>query len=295
MIGSANLTSGALTTNSEAVLLIGGTEEDSTDTLDEISQLIDRYWQISRPIDESEAAAYREIWNRKRPALRRLIGQYGKGNTSKPLTASSVRSMSWRQYFEAVKADPYHGFDKRCELLAIVARAFAVHPRFESMSLPLRKTIAGLPNDMETRWAWFGSMKGAGYYHQAVNENNGHLSQALENILLYGVVTRTDYENYIEEFIKAFPNGGHGVGIASRLLALKRPDQFICLDSKNQKNLCADFGIARTAMNYERYWEEIVERIMDTPWWNQKRPDDRLEGAVWDGRAAMLDAIFYEE
>ena len=48
-------------------------------------------------------------------------------------------------------------------------------------------------------------------------------------------------------------------------------------------------------MNFERYWDEIIERVLDSPWWNTKRPNDDYEGAVWDGRAAMLDAIFYKE
>lgn len=295
LIGSANLTSGALSTNSEAMLLLGGSEKDSTTLRDEIVSLIDRYWQMAKPIKGNEAAAYREVWNRKQPTLRRLTGQYGSSSTAKPLTASSVMSMAWDRYFNTVKADPHHGFEKRCELLETVRRAFAEHPTFASMELPLRKTIAGLPNDQENRWAWFGSMRGAGYYHQAVNENNEHLSQALEEIPLRGVIIRAEYEEYIAEFIEAFPKGKHGIGIASRLLALKRPDQFVCLDSKNQRRLCGDFGITRTGITYDRYWDEIIERILDAPWWNSKRPENAKEAAVWDGRAAMLDAIFYEE
>ena len=282
LIGSANLTSGALSTNSEVMLLLGGAEKEPTTLRDEIVSLIDRYWQMAKPVNKSEAAAYREVWERKQPALRRLTG-------------SSVMSMTWDHYFDEVKTDPYHGFEKRCELLATVRKAFEKYRTFASMALPLRKTIAGLPNEQESRWGWFGSMLGAGYYHQAVNENNKHLSQALEEIPLRGVVTRLEYEKYIAEFIKAFPKGRHGIGLASRLLALKRPDQFVCLDSKNQRGLCSDFGIARSGMTYDRYWDEIIERILGAPWWNSKRPRNAKEAAVWDGRAAMLDAIFYEE
>ncbi len=294
LIGSANLTSGALSTNSEAMLLFGGSGEDPTTLKDEIIVLIDRYWRMAKPIEKSEVAAYREVWDREQPALRRLIGQYGSSSTAKPPTASSVMSMSWNQYVDAVKADPYHGFKNRCKLLEVARRAFAGHATFALMELPLRKTIAGLPNDQESRWGWFGSMQGAGYYHRAVNENNKNLSQALEEIPLRGGVTRAEYDGYIAEFIKAFPNGGHGIGIASRLLALKRPDQFVCLDSKNRRGLCDDFGITKTGMTYDRYWAEIIERILDAPWWNSERPGKPEESAVWDGRSAMLDAIFYK-
>jgi hypothetical protein len=42
------------------------------------------------------------------------------------------------------------------------------------------------------------------------------------------------------------------------------------------------------------YWEEFVERIRDAPWWNSDEPKEKSEKGVWLGRAAMLDAIFYE-
>jgi hypothetical protein len=136
-------------------------------------------------------------------------------------------------------------------------------------------------------------MKGAGYYRQAVNDNNPHLSRALDKVPLQGLVSRSQYEEYLEEFIKAFPKGRHGIATASRLLALKRPDQFVCFDSKNQRELCNNFGIKQTGMDYERYLDEIVDRIIDSPWWNAPRPNNKRDGDLWDGRAAMLDSIFY--
>jgi hypothetical protein len=162
------------------------------------------------------------------------------------------------------------------------------------MDLGLRKTVAGLPNDFNDHWGWFGSMKGAGCFHQAVIENNPHLSAALDLIPLDGGVTREHYNSYVKEFIKAFPDGRHGVGVASRLLALKRPDYFVCLDSKNKAQLCKDFDIKQTGMTYERYWDDVVCRIVDSVWWREPKPTDRKAIRVWLGRAAMLDAIFYQ-
>jgi hypothetical protein len=203
--------------------------------------------------------------------------------------------LSWNQFYAAVREDEYHGFEKRCDLLQVVSSAFAQHEHFASMGLGLRKVIAGLPTDFDERWGWFGSMKGAGYFHEAVNDNNAHLSRGLDYIPLHGLVSRSQYEDYLSEFVKAFPKGRHGVGTASRLLAMKRHDQFVCIDSKNQKELCANFGIPRTGMDYERYWDEIIDRIMDSSWWNSPRPRGKQQGIVWDGRAVMLDAIFYRE
>jgi hypothetical protein len=136
-------------------------------------------------------------------------------------------------------------------------------------------------------------MSGAGYFHQAVNNNNPHISRAVDRIPSHALVSYSQYKGYVSEFVKAFPGGKHGVAVASRLLAMKRPDQFVCLDSKNRDELCKDFGIKKAGMDYERYWDEIVARIQDSPWWNSDIPTDGMERRVWNGRAAMLDAIFY--
>ena len=293
LVGSANLTSGALTNNSQVAVLLTSSDEGSKPLRRQIIALIDRYWSVAAPVKKTEALAYHAIWLRQQPSLRRLSGQYGKSKTRKSPAESSVMSMSWSQFLAAVRKDARHGFEQRCGLLQVVRSAFTTHADFASMELGLRKTIAGLPNDFDERWGWFGSMQGAGYYHQAVNENSRHLSVALDTVPLQGIVSRPQYENYISEFIKAFRNGRHGIGIASRLLALKRPDQFVCFDSKNRGGLCKDFGIKQTGMTYERYWDELVERIMDSPWWNLPQPRTDNQRVVWDGRAAMLDAIFY--
>jgi hypothetical protein len=47
-------------------------------------------------------------------------------------------------------------------------------------------------------------------------------------------------------------------------------------------------------MDYAQYWEEIIERIRNTPWWNAVRPSDAEQLQVFEARVAMLDVIFYK-
>lgn len=293
LMGSANLTAGALNMNSEAMVLISDNDQGNSSIKIDVINLINSYWDEARTVCKATAISYRALWLKQQPALRRLSGQYGKNTESKAPSDSAIMSMPWDKFFKAVKNDAHHGFKERCDLLKLVHTAFETTNQFQQMEHGLRKTIAGLPTDYNEHWGWFGSMSGAGYYHQAVNDNNVHLSDALDKIPLNGPVSRDQYEAYLDEFIKAFPNGKHGIGIASRLLALKRPDYFVCFDSKNKKELCQDFEIKQSGMDYSRYWEEIIERIIDSVWWNEPRPTNALAGTVWDGRAAMLDAIFY--
>lgn len=293
LMGSANLTVGALKSNSEAMALLSDSDQDHSSLKEEVIALVESYWNEARSVTKAKAISYRALWLKQQPALRRLSGQYGQTSKTKAPADSAVMSMTWPDFFALVQKDPHHGFEDRCNLLNRVRAAFETTGQFQLMDRGLRKTIAGLPNTFDKRWGWFGSMKGAGYYHQAVNDNNLHVSNALDQIPLDGPVSREHYEGYLGEFVKAFPSGRHGVGIASRLLALKRPDYFVCFDSKNKKELCQDFEIKQSGMDYDRYWEEIIERIIDSAWWNEPRPHNALARTVWDGRAAMLDAIFY--
>lgn len=293
LIGSANLTKGAFTKNSEVMLHF--TNDDVSRAIwEESTALISEYWEDGEVVTKETARTYRRLWKAQQPSLRRVSGSYNKSGKFKTPAHTEIMSMSWPRFFSAVKADPHHGFDERCDLLALVREAFRDTPTFSDMPLGVRKTIAGLPNQYNDHWAWFGSMKGAGYYHQAVNNNDPHLSGALAEIPLEGGVTERHYQAFIREFVRAFPQGRDGVGVASRLLAMKRPDYFVCLDGKNRTQLCKDFGIKQSDMYYSRYWDEVICPIMDSVWWNTLAPTSNSQLKVWAGRAAMLDAIFYQ-
>lgn len=293
LIGSANLTKGALTLNTE--LMIHVSSQDATEEIrKQAKSEIGKFWSQGEVATAASAKSYRALWRSQQRGLKRLSGNYGGAGKSKAPVHTEIMTMSWSKFLKGVKADPQHGFKERCELLALVRQAFEDHNSFAGMDLGPRKTIAGLPNEWNSNWGWFGSMSGAGYYHQAVNNNNPHLSDALDFIPLSGEVTRDNYNSYIEEFLLTFPNGRDGVGIASRLLALKRPDYFVCLDSKNKTQLCKDFGIKQSGMDYIRYWDDVVCRVMDSNWWNSPKPSNTRAAQVWSGRAAMLDALFYQ-
>ncbi|MDL0433983.1 phospholipase D family protein [Marinobacter sp. TBZ242] len=293
LIGSANLTRGAFDKNSEVMLHF--TNQDAPDSiLQESQDIISGYWADGDEVSKQIADTYRNLWKAQQPSLRRVSSNYGESGKFKAPIHTSIMSMSWDDFFRAVKKDLYHGFSERCDLLDQVQREFRDSPNYSEMSLGVRKTIAGLPNDYNDHWAWFGSMKGAGYFHQAINNNDPHISAALDEIPLEGGITEQHYRSYIEEFVKAFPHGRDGVAVASRLLALKRPDHFVCLDGKNRSQLCKDFGVKKTDMNYDRYWDEVICPIMDSVWWNAPVPTSKSQLKVWAGRAAMLDALFYQ-
>ena len=294
IIGSANLTAGALGRNAEAVILIGGMLDAASGMPIELDKLIESYWNEARSANSHDVVAYQAVWTERQPVIKRLSGKYGAGKASKTVIESSVMTMAWPQYYQAVTRDKHHGFEGRCELLKVVSAAFLDYDSFMEMTLPLRKTIAGLQTIRRAIGAGSEVCGETGTTIKQLTKITRTFQLRLMKSPLRGIITKREYDSYIKKFILAFPNGRHGVGIASRLLAMKRPDQFVCLSSKNKRGLCKDFGITQSKIDYDFYWEEFIERIRDAPWWKSDEPEEKSERGVWLGRAAMLDAIFYE-
>ena len=90
------------------------------------------------------------------------------------------------------------------------------------------------------------------------------ISLALNEIPAEGQITKEHYNKYIEYFTKTFKRKIFST--ASRLLAMKRPATFYCLTSKNQRRLCKEFDITYSHLDYNGYWEQIIERIFDSDW-----------------------------
>lgn len=296
VIGSPNLTVGALTKNSELSVLI--TSEDGTPALkDEITRVIDGHWDEAKTVLPAEAESYRKLWKLKARDLKKVADIFGDKPTTKPATQSKIMPMEWKEYLAAIKKDKSHGFKDRLELIAEIREYFQNHQHFNDMDLDVRKGIAGLPSKSKTikNWAWFGSMKGAGTFAGLINTSNEAFSLALDEIPLVGEIRREHYDRFIQQYLKAYEGGRDGLATATRLLAMKRPDVFLCVDAQNKKRLADDVGIVRAdQLDYERYWDEVVERLMQSPWWQSPEPSNALEREAWHARAAMLDAIFYE-
>ncbi|WP_175722292.1 phospholipase D family protein [Burkholderia ambifaria] len=297
IIGSPNLTVGALTKNSELSVLI--TSNDGRNALkQEIEDVIGNHWAQAETLRQAEADSYRKLWKLKKRELSKVADIYGERLTTKPAVQSKVMSMEWDDYLAEVKKDKTHGFKERLALLKEVREYFQTYAHFNDMDLGVRKGIAGLPSKGKAikNWAWFGSMKGAMTYSGQINAGNPAYSLALDRIPLVGEVTKKHYDAYIAQYLKAYQNGKDGLATATRLLAMKRPDVFLCVDAKNKTKLAKDVGMTRAdRLDYDRYWEEVVLRLNQSPWWQSPEPSDPIEQEAWHARAAMLDAIFYEE
>lgn len=292
-VGSANLTQGALTRNSEAMLHVSDADPGATTVRDDLKEAIRNYRAMGRKASPEEVETYRAAYDRMKARREQMSGDYGSAYSTSPLE-SSVMGMSWSRYVDAVREPGTDYLADRIERLDAVRQAFNKTPRYADMDVDTRAMIAGLPNAKTKKQGYFGSMKGDGYFHTAVKKTPDGVSAALDRIPLEGPITRDNYKSFVELFAPAVQGDRERPGVASRLLAMKRPDTFVCISKRNKAALADDFGIPASRIDFDLYWNGIVGRIRDARWWSHRRPAGGTDLAIWEGRAAMLDAIFYD-
>jgi HKD family nuclease len=299
IVGSANFTKSAFDVNEEIAILIKSSDLDAAVEIEKLTSKINSLWDFASVISEEFVRKYEALWKIKSRYLKKLAGDFGTAKHSKKdkfkdtFLESDISTFEWDDYFARVVADDEHNLEGRIIVLESIKEYFSKYGQFQAMPQLLRKRIAGLVSDEGIEWKWFGSMIGSGRFKNRVNENDEFLSLALDCIPLTGAVHQENYKDFISLYMKAFGGEGNYLGTATRLLAMKRPDYFICLDSANKDNFCKDFSIPKTQTNLDNYWDEVVERIKECVWWNSLPPDDPVQKSVWSARAAFLDALYY--
>lgn len=297
IVGSANFTNEAFTRNTEATILIKNNDNNSGRILETAFILIEKSWKEAKRFSKLELENYRIAWKNLRPKINSLSGRYGGSiKTNKLIHEITVTNMTWRDFISKIKNDP-HGPKNRLVIIIKSKELFNSKDHFNQLEEDKRKFIAGLHNKLKVNRnvdaGLFGSMQSAQHFRDKIRENDINISKALDQIPLQGQITKTHYDNYIKHFTKTFL--GNYIGTASRLLAMKRPDIFVCFDSKNRSRLCKDFDIIKSNMTYDRYWTDIIEKIFDSDWWLNPDPKNKQEELISKSRAAFLDALYYEK
>lgn len=297
LIGSANFTKNAFSGNNiENMILLSSTNSKNV-LFKEVKLFLESCFnhEDAKVIDSTYISKYRNLYFSKAKNLEKLSNIYsGQAMKKSPLDVD-ILTYSWAQYFNKIKQDQYHDFNDRLEMLEIIQSFFHKKASLQKMGLIERKYIGGLPNVQYSNSGWFGSMKGNGVFHREINMNNSIISDALDIIPLTGNVDKKCFLEYIRVFgsVKSFRD--NPLGSLTRLIAMKRPDLFFCINMKNNR-LGKDLGIKNlNEVDAVRYWDEFLQRLYDTDWFNN-RPDTKngTELLAWKYRMALIDCIYYE-
>lgn len=296
IIGSSNLTDHGFNKNVEANVLISS-DDSSNMTFEEMKAFVINLWKQADPFNESELRNYKECWD-KQKRMTKALATSRKKEKDGSWDTRSFDLKTWDEYEKEVKDN--YSYVQRIRLLENARELFNVS--YKSLSDADRKRLAGCPSMKENQisedksksidWNWFGHMAGFGDFVHAVMVNDKHISDAIDSIPVTGNISKSTYLKYINEFKKALPRAQNSpLALATRLLAIKRPDVFICVDSRNKKALCKQFGITISKLTVDTYWDLLIQRIQATPWYS----DASEESELYQYRVAMLDCLHYNE
>jgi HKD family nuclease len=299
VIGSANFTRAAFTSNQEVMIHWNDQDlgaEAARETLDKIFESFDGLPRF----DSSTLHRYRAHREIQLDKMSSLSGEYesnrkpsSRKRTSKKsrsLLDSEIFSLDWKRYAARVSRDTT--LAERIDVMKEGRRLFQEKVHLADFSPDERKGVAGFGPQKVIQWHWFGAMTGNGYFKQAINRSPLAISKALDEIPIQGEVTKIQYVAFAKKFSSAIQSSG--IATATRLLAMKRPDVFLCMTKPNSGRLSKEFGIPRNVSLFN-YWDRIVLRIRDAIWWNSSIPRRVREKEIWKARAAFLDSLFYED
>jgi HKD family nuclease len=308
LIGSANFTQSALTKNTEVMTMF-----DIKDKVEfqSVKNIVDEYYQKAEVFKKEDFQGYQNIWNQKNKQKQNL-DDFAPNIIQKPLYKSQILSLSWDEYYSLLLEKD--NLDERLKLL-VKAREYFSQNTFEKMTEEQRKNIVGAneKRDGINDWRLFGRMPIPVFLGRLASNDSQlqYISDSLEVVSLNREVSLKNYNEFLyyfkaadKSFNKNIDNKyekagwGYGVSPITRLLSMKRPDEFFCLTGANESSLMKNFGIKKEIIkvkNYERYWNEIIEPVRQSPWYNSDKPIDSKELQAWNGRVALMDTLFYNE
>jgi len=209
----------------------------------------------------------------------------------------------WVLYAEFLtKQADVHALDERRRLLEYVAEL--TQGPLTAMIDEDRRVIGGKhtathdPIVFNFDCEWFGGTKTNKAFHQLLDNNCAALDLALNHIPLTGEVSHADYQAFIKDYSQAFAdiNEKATLGPASRLLAMRRPDQFVVITTAKLDPLCQGLGIKRiTNTDFVGYWSELIGTVRAMGWWSEEAPEDEEQLFLWKNRAILIDTLLYAD
>ncbi|MEQ8251542.1 MAG: phospholipase D family protein [Oceanibaculum nanhaiense] len=303
IVGSANFTNGGLGKNHEACIHMSGSSNEPV--FEDIKEAVRQYAQLGQPATQDIADSYRRGY-KTAPVRKKVRGPFLPSDGQ----VWGLITTSWANYLRRIRRRPVDQVSARLDLLEKCRQILGSKPNFSGLSSAQWKAAAGTLWKNEANenqlghidWALFGWMSEAGDFAGLINAQNTHIARAVDAIPLTGDVTEEHYRQFCTSFLEAFqtpranstPRRKGGVPTASRLLAVKRPDCFVSINSHNLDGLARDLSFAPKTLKLENYWERVIEPIRQSDWYNAPRPRTRQDAKVWDGRVAMLDVIYYK-
>lgn len=302
-VGSSNLTMGGFQVNNELVF----SYEDNGTT----QKWFETLWNSLEEADEKIVGAYAKGW---KPPIRQESAQSHTGSiTKKSVSLADVRN--WAQYVAALrKRDVYWRarskgtFDVLGETASWAATISLAHSmttwgNWNSLNVPDYRLLMGIETRNREGYGLLGSMTGAGTARHIFRSNDPESRKTrrkIHGILTHVIQTKTNFPKTAADALAEISAIKHlGGGIASRLLALARPNMAVSVNDGSRDGLARLTGLPATMIEATNsageapHYKALLEWVEEQPWHGVPEPSIPLERLVWGMRAALIDCFVY--
>ncbi|WNC73302.1 hypothetical protein RGQ13_04735 [Thalassotalea psychrophila] len=216
-----------------------------------------------------------------------------------------VRIAPWPIFYSIVKEQAeLQSLTERVTLMDYVAqlRNQSLEQMIEEDRLVFsgKHTVKHDPSIFQFDVEWFGSTKGAKTFHNLLQSHPQDFDLALANIPLEGAVSKDQYQAFVKDYKAIFSrrtdNEKAPLVVATRLLAMRRPDVFINITNNNLSVLCQGLNIAKfNNQDFDSYYNDMVLSLHCFHWHNQAAPTDEQELQLWNIRAILVDLFLFAD
>ena len=285
ILGSSNLTNGGFVKNIECNVLFSNEDDKDGKMYKSLIGHIEVIWKDASSFSFADLNNYRNSFNQQKP--RRDVLHKVIRSPKHIFNGASLLLMTWSEY--CAKLQRHEGLETRLNVLKEAHILFQSTEHFYDLDEFDKKRISGYRLKDAEDWWFFGTVSKGEILSEMIEKRIG---EAIDCIPLDEEVTKAQYDRYVQLFC----DGGkwnNPIGSATRLLALKRPDIFLCVNGENKAGLANGLGILQNQITLENYWDEIVMPIQNATWY-KGTPQNRLQREVFRNRVALLDSIYYD-
>lgn len=307
IVGSSNLTRGGFEGNVELNLHLSGSTRDPC--FKDLSDYIRQQWDAAREVSEQDIDGYERRWRKSRKAGSRVRPPSPSSpvaQTKPQIIVDPRLDVGWPDFFKQLRrvdGSKHYVFHRAAQesyldVIAYVQERFARHGSLAQMSREERSNVAG--TNTHSKFGYFGTTHSVGSFTHAVLTSPALIDRALDRIPLgyKQQVTRAEFDRFFaefERFAKSLPKPRPAVGCASRLLAMKRPDTFLCVNGENRARLAKAFGFSDVELRRASGYWKLCEHIWSLPWYSSHQPGNVDQRSAWRARAALVDAFYYAD
>ncbi len=222
-------------------------------------------------------------------------------NISNAQILQASLSASWENYYQTLsQLSKGYQLPNCLKLLNAADEILNQGKDLTTTTVQERNLIAGVSDNQLTKSLQFdhqllGDMTSYASFKKVIKADAEGFAKVMKVIPSNGAIDGWHFMQFIDTYQQWFAANGFKQSPlypATRLLSLKRPDQFVCLNEHSQSKLCDALDIKPLKkQEFQRYWDNIITPIQKAKWFDSFLPMEAAEQPLHRVRFAMLERL----